>query len=78
MVSTWFPFYNVFVCFCMFLLYVANPALEKNFVEFVAQRLQTTTTKFEDPKESKDVSSDENGPQDSAASLTVFHKVSSG
>lgn len=37
-------------------------------------KLQTTTTKFEDPK---DVSSDENGPQDSAASLTV-HKVSSG
>jgi len=58
----------------MFLFYVANPALEKSFFEFVAQRLQTTTTKFEDPK---DVSSDENGPQDSAASLTV-HKVSSG
>ena len=73
MVSSWFPygFHST-----MFLFYVANPALEKSFVEFVAQRLQTTTTKFEDPKE--DVSSDENGPQDSAASLTVFHKVSSG
>ena len=48
----------------VFLFYVVNPVLEKSFVEFVAQRLQTTTTKFEDLKESKeDVSSDENGPQ---------------
>ena len=55
-VSIRFPFCSVFV--------VINPVpLAKSFVE-VAQRLQATTTKFEDPKESKeDVSSDENGPQ---------------